>query len=86
MGDGARAMPLVKMWEQPGFRERLVVAVEELEATRKAREAREEEVQRLEAASALVMMKEGEKEAEEEEDGVNQYEIKITIELSDDDE
>ncbi|EAQ84408.1 predicted protein [Chaetomium globosum CBS 148.51] len=84
-GDGARAMPLAKMWDQPGFRERLVVAVGELVASK----AMVEERKRKEAASALVEMRQGGEEHPVDDRGdedISQFEVKMTIEIEDDDQ
>ncbi|KAH6617576.1 hypothetical protein F5144DRAFT_586848 [Chaetomium tenue] len=97
-GDGARAMPFVKMWDQAGFRERLVVAVgqalaskameEEKKRNETASKAMEEERKRNEAASALVKMSQGGEHRvvdDREEEDINQFAVNVIIEIEDDD-
>ncbi|KAH6842275.1 hypothetical protein B0I37DRAFT_195061 [Chaetomium sp. MPI-CAGE-AT-0009] len=52
-GDGAKVMALARMWDQPGFRERLVLMVQRAE--RRVRE----DAECIEAAKTLMLMRHG---------------------------
>lgn len=67
-GEGQRVKPLARMIEDRRWRSKFLAAVDEVEAANKERKAREEAEQNrvLEAAGALLMLKNGQWDNEEE--------------------